>query len=242
MGPPRWFDTHAHLERYEPGELGPLLDRAAAAGVERVLAVSTGIVSSRRTVRLPPAVLRAVGAHPLQAAEGTGGLERLATAPGVVAIGEAGFDAQGPALVVQEAVFRSQCGLAADRRLAVVLHVDAAWEPFLAAADALAAVPVVVRHYFTADAVQAAWHAERGHYLSFGRPLLRDPALAAVARDYPAGLLLVETDAYPLPGRTTEPADVVAVGERLGALRGWAPDEAAARLWENSGRAFGLPV
>lgn len=240
--PLRWFDTHAHLDRYPPSQLAPLLDRAGAAGVERILAVSTGLASSRQTLGLPPGVLRAVGVHPLQAAEALTGLDELVAAPGVVAIGEAGFDATGPPLLVQEAAFRFQCALASARGLALVLHVDAAWEPFVAAAGALDGVPSVVRHYFTGDARQAAWHADRGHYLSFGRPLLREPALASVARRYPAALLLVETDSYPVPGRTTEPADVVAVATRLAAVRGWAMEEAAARLRENGARAFGLPV
>ena len=71
--------------------------------------------------------------------------------------------------------------------------------------------------------------------------MLRAPALHRIARDYPANLLLIETDTYPLPGRTTEPRDLVAVGEKLAALRGWTIAECAAQLWSNSRAALALP-
>lgn len=237
--PVRWFDTHVHLERYAPAEAEGLMTRAAAAGVVGLLAVSTSLESSRRTLALPADVPRAVGVHPLEAAQGVAGLEALAAAPGVVAIGETGFDAAGPALASQAAAFAAQCALARARDLAVILHVDAAWEQFLAHGDELDGLRVI-RHYFRGDAAQAAWHAERGHYLSFGRPLLRDPALAAIAASYPPDLLLIETDTYPVPGRTTEPRDLVAGGEALARARAWSLEECAARLWANSLRALAL--
>lgn len=240
-----WFDTHVHLDRYADAERAAQLARAQAAGVTRLLAVSTDCASSHRVAALPAPVLKAVGIHPLHAAEGVcAELETLASHPGVVAIGETGFDGGGPAFAIQDAAFRAQCALARRRNLALVLHIAGAgaWQALTtaAAADVLAGLRVV-RHYFTGDATQAAWHIERGHWLSFGRPLLREPALQQLARDLPPDRLLIETDSYPLAGRRTEPRDLVPVGLLLADLRGWSAAFCAAQLWRNTAAAFALP-
>jgi len=239
-----WFDTHVHLDRYPAAERAAVLARARAAGVARLLAVSTDCASSRRVAALPDGVLKAVGVHPLRTAGGIcAELAGLAGRPGVVAIGEAGFDGAGPPFAVQGAAFRAQCDLARRLNLALVLHVAGAWQAFMvaiAAEDSLAGLRVV-RHYFTGDAAQAAWHVARGHWLSFGRPLLREPALQQIARALPAEQILIETDSYPLPGRRTEPRDLVPVGVLLAELRGWSVETCAVRLWQNAASAFALP-
>ncbi|MGH2632334.1 MAG: TatD family hydrolase, partial [Tepidiformaceae bacterium] len=150
-------------------------------------------------------------------------------------------DTAGPGWPVQRACFIAQAGLARGLELALILHIDGegAWAQLLASATALDGV-CVVRHYFRGDNAQAQWHAARGHYLSFGRPLLRDTGLQAIAAAYPAELLLIETDTYPVPGRTTEPKDLVPVGELLAQLRGWSVQACADRLWQNSFSALGL--
>lgn len=238
----RWFDTHVHLERYPAAERGRMLREAAEVGVERMLAVSTSCGSSRRSAGLSEDVLKAVGVHPARAAEGVcPEMQELARAGGVAAIGETGFDASGPAWEAQEAAFREQAELARRLGLAVVLHIDGegAWEHFAAASEAVEGL-CVIRHYFGGDGGQARWHAERGQFISFGRPLLRDAPLREVARGLSAELLLIETDSYPLPGRTTEPKDLPPVAEALAEIRGWTLEQCSERLWENSCRALGL--
>ena len=166
-------------------------------------------------------------------------LRELAGAPGVVAIGEVGFDDSGPDWGVQTAAFDAQCQLARGFGHALVLHIDgaAAWSLLEERADALSGLRVV-RHYFTGDEAQATWHRELGHFLSFGNPLRRSPALQAIAATYPPDLLLIETDTYPLPGRTTEPKDVVKVGQHLAEVRGWELEQTQERLEENTMSAF----
>ncbi len=240
MAPLRWFDTHVHLERYPAAEREAMVARAAAAGVAAMLCVSTTCDSSRRTAGLRPGLWKAVGVHPRSAGDGLClEMDGLAMTDGVVAIGETGFDAEGPSFDVQEEVFRAQCNLARRLGLAVVLHIDGpgAWERLVGAADALEELRVV-RHYFTGDAAQAAWHAQRGHYVSFGRPLQREQALRDVARGVPAEQLVIETDSYPVHGRETEPKDLGEVGRTLAHVRGWNLVECAERLWENSCRAL----
>lgn len=236
---PVWVDTHVHLDRYEPAGCEGIVARATAAGVA-IVAVAVDLASSRVAVGLEGVAGCAVGVHPLHTEEwAAAALRELTGMPGVVAIGECGFDGSSPEWASQESVFRGQCALAREAGLPIVLHVDGAgaWERLVENANALDGLRVV-RHYSTGHPAQAEWHARRGHFLSFGRPLLREPGLQAVCREYPAGLILVETDSYPLAGRTTEPRDVVAVGETAGRLRGWTRDETRERLYRNSRAAF----
>ena len=236
-----WFDTHVHLDRYSLPERTALLEGALEANVW-VFAVATDLVSSREVSALGDVCGRVVGIHPRNAAPGfEEELREIARRPGVVGIGECGFDGSGPAWDEQAATFLAQCEIARDFGKALVLHVDGddAFEELSANASALDGLRVV-RHYFTGNAAQAAWHAERGHWLSFGNPLSREPALREVAREYPENLLLIETDSYPLSGRFTEPKHVVAIGETLALLRGWTFDEARQRLSANTREAFRL--
>lgn len=236
-----WVDTHAHLDRYRPVEREAMLERARAVGVV-VVTVGVDAASSREGLSMHGVAGVAVGVHPLRSAEWHADeLRELAGAPGVVAIGECGFDGADAGRDAQHLAFSGQCELARELGLPLVLHIDGpgAWERLVAHGDALRGL-TVVRHYFTGDREQARWHAERGHFLSFGRPLLRSAELQALCRGYPRELIVVETDSYRLPGRTTEPRDVVAIGQMVGHLRGWAMDAARRRLWENSLWAFPL--
>lgn len=93
-------DTHAHLDFPDfAGDLEAILDRAAAAGVTRILSIGTSVESSRRAVALAekyPHVFAVVGVHPNSADEAAPGfideLRVLAQSPRVVAIGETGLD------------------------------------------------------------------------------------------------------------------------------------------------------
>ena len=233
---PPWFDTHVHLDRYDSAEQAALLARAGDAEV-CVIVVADNLERSRHFETVPGLAGYLVGVHPLRAA--TEALPAVLARDGLaVGIGECGFDGAGD-IRAQVPVFRAQCSLARELGLPLVLHVDGApaWDALLEECTSLDGL-TVVRHYFSGDAAQAAWHAERGHYLSFGNPLRRREDLQAIARGYPADRLLIETDSYPLPGRATEPRDVVRVGEALARARGWTVDEAKALLAANTAAAF----
>ena len=93
-------DTHAHLDFPEfADDLPALLDRAAAAGVSRILTIGTSVESSRRAVALAeqyPQVFAVIGVHPNSADEAAPGfiddIRALAQSPRVVGLGETGLD------------------------------------------------------------------------------------------------------------------------------------------------------
>ena len=95
------IDTHAHLDEADFGDdLGPLLTRAADAGVRTILTIGTSVSSSESAVTLAsrwPQLYAAVGIQPNYGAKSTATdwdhILELAAAPGVRAIGETGLDA-----------------------------------------------------------------------------------------------------------------------------------------------------
>jgi TatD DNase family protein len=225
-------DSHVHLHAYDDDEVAAMLARAGAAGVARLVAVSVDLASAARTVALAgrhDAVRAAVGLHP---AELPGvpsdadwlALERLAEAPAVAAIGECGVDpasrASGPA---QLAVLARHCRLATRLGRPLLLHLVG--EDLIGPAlGTLAATGVArgraVAHYFQGDRFEANRLLEAGVLISVGKPAARLPHLRDALRQVPLDALLLETDTYPVPGRTTEPADVRLVAEAVAELKG----------------------
>ena len=62
---------------------------------------------------------------------------------------------------------------------------------------------------------------ELGCTISVGRPVTRleNIALRKAAEAIPLERLLLETDTYPLPGRTTKPANILQIAEAVAALK-----------------------
>lgn len=221
------------------------MERAAAAEVS-VVAVAVDLESSVEVVRMLSSheslVGGVIGVHPRHASMPFDeGLLEMARPPGILAIGECGFDGAGPPWEAQAEIFIAQCRIARELDRALVLHVDGdgAFEQLIRHANAMTGLRVV-RHYLTGDDTQANWHRERGHFLSFGNPLGRQHELQVIAGKYPPDLLLIETDSYPLPGRTTEPKDVVSLGIAIAGIREWTLEATRERLAENTAKAFGL--
>lgn len=225
----RLADSHVHLDRYAPSRVTRMLARARRAGVRDFLTVGVDLPSSCAAVQLTRrrGVRAAVGVHPLRSAglnlaAALAQLAGLARQPGVVAIGEIGLDAAGPApLDEQETVFRAQLELAYALDLPVILHVLDAHEAAQRVLAEQRRVRAVV-HYFQGDARLAEAYLALGCFLSVGKPVTRPEraALREAIRQAPLERLLLETDTYPLPGRVTEPRDVVLVGRAVADLRG----------------------
>src|SRR5215471_3734476 len=97
---PIFYDTHAHLDYpdFTP-DLPQVIERAQAAGIEKIISIGTDLESSRRAIQLAerfPCVYAVVGWHPSEAPRAPDdirdALRDLARHPKVVALGETGLD------------------------------------------------------------------------------------------------------------------------------------------------------
>ena len=140
------------------------------------------------------------------------------------AIGEVGLDEKAPDPEGQQRFLAACLGLAADHNLPIVLHVVGAPATHEAALALVRQYPAVrtVAHYFVGDPDLARRYVEAGCWISVGRPATRpsETAVRAAIPTIPLDRLLLETDTYPLPGRTTEPRDVATVCAAVAELTG----------------------
>ena len=247
----RLIDSHTHLDDAQFNEdRAAVIERARAAGVERMLAIGTGggppdLEAGVRLAGEYPFVLATVGVHPHDASKATEAtferLRELAAHPKVVAIGEIGLDYHYDFSPrdVQRAVFSRQLAIAAEAALPIIIHTREAWD------DTFEILRREWRgegilHCFTGDAVQARQALDAGFHLAFGGVLTFPKAepVREAARITPADRLLIETDCpylAPVPhrGKRNEPAFVLETARRLAQVRGQPVEEIAALTADN---------
>jgi TatD DNase family protein len=246
-----WVDSHCHLPPAE--ELGVVLARARDAGVVGMVCVGTDLESSLLAVgyaTAEPDVVATVGLHPHDARrldEQWPSLQALAREPGVVAVGETGFDLyyEHSPVDAQEEAFRRQIRLAHELGLTLVIHTRDAWDhTFRVLADE--GVPArTIFHCWSGGPVEARRALEIGAYVSFSGIVTFKNAddVRAAAAVVPPERVLVETDApflAPVPhrGQPNEPAWVADVGAGLAAASGRDPSSIGALTRENAAVAF----
>ena len=220
------------------------LERAAAAGVERVIHVGCSRDRMDPAVELAQQhefVFAVVGVHPHEAdTVDPATLEHIATLsrhPKVVAIGETGLDYhydRSPR-ARQLAGLAEHADLARDLGLPLVLHIRDAHQDALdlLRARVLPDPPGMV-HCFTGGPDEARAWLDLGFCLSFSG-IATFPSAGAIrdaARLCPSDRLLLETDApyltpVPLRGRPNEPANVAFTCANIAKLREVAPPSLA---------------
>jgi TatD DNase family protein len=246
------IDTHAHLDA-GPDPPEELIGRARATGVDRIVAVGSGIDSCRTALaiaRQHAGVFAALGIHPHQAGgeerDRLGDLRGLLEDENAVAVGETGLDffRDYAPRAAQRLLFEGQLALAAEAGKAVVVHTRAAEE---ATAALLADFRgTVVLHCFSSPALLPV-ALEHGYYVSFAGNVTYPKAddLREAARAVPADRILAETDTpylapQPVRGKRNEPAHVVHTIAALASVRGEDAGELAERIDANATTAFGL--
>ncbi|MBI4716958.1 MAG: TatD family hydrolase [Planctomycetes bacterium] len=253
------FDSHAHLTYPELlGQIDAVIARCDAAGVERTITVGTSLAEIDKALalaeRFPGRVLVAAGIHPHEAGKVTQAtwapLAKAWEHPAVVAFGEMGLDYHYDFADrgAQREAFARQLGLAAGRDKPIVIHSREALPDTVAVLreHGFQGRPVVF-HCFTGNAEEAARIAAEGWRISFTGIVTfkRSTELQAIARDYPAEKLMIETDApylspEPVRGRRPcEPAFVAHTARFLAALRGVDYDQLAALTSANTCSFFG---
>ncbi len=249
-------DTHAHLNAEEfDRDREAVIGRAVSAGVAAIIDVGSDLESCRKSLELSrrPGLYATVGIHPHSAKFMSAWLmdiERMATLPGVVAIGEIGLDyyrnLSGPS--VQRECFVHFLGLARRAGLPVIIHDRDAHEDTV---DLLrlehAGDTGGVMHCFSGDVEMAKKCLDMGLCISIAGPVtFRNNACGQqVARFIPDSRLLLETDCpfltpEPHRGKRNEPAMVRAVAERVAALRGVPLEKIVEVTGANAQRLFGL--
>jgi TatD DNase family protein len=252
-------DSHCHLdnEQFDP-DREAVIERALAAGVERMLAIGTGegppdLEAGIRLADRHPALNATVGVHPHDASKATPEtfqrLSELLRHPKVLALGEIGLDYHydfSPR-EIQRDVFIEQMRIARDARKPIVIHTREAWEDTLALLEQHWAPARLggIMHCFSGNSADAGRCLALGFHLSFGGIVTFPKALdlQEAARRAPADRILIETDApylAPVPrrGKRNEPAFVVETARKLGELRGVSLDDIAATTTANFDRLF----
>jgi TatD DNase family protein len=255
---PELIDTHAHLDDEQfRTDLPAVLERARAAGVERVITVATTAVSSAACVALArqhPDVFATVGIQPNQVAgepaDAWDAVLQLVSRKRVVAIGETGLDRHWnyTPFAQQEDYFARHLALARRYDLPVVIHCREA------EADVMRMLREDferhgsvrgVMHSFTGDWTTADACLTMGLYISFAGMLTFKNAqtLREVAQRVPMDRLLVETDSpylapVPLRGKRNEPAFVVHTAAVLAGLHQVDPGRMAEQCTLNARRMF----
>jgi TatD DNase family protein len=263
----RFIDTHAHLDFPEfATDLPALLERAAAAGIDRIVTIGCDLESSQRAVALAerfPGVHAAVGWHPGYVDHAPEDVRPLLAPllkhPKVVAIGECGVDhyrmpSAEPGGTVeddermkakQEVVFRQQLELAAEYGLNVIVHQRAAYAPTMEVFRPFATSVRGVFHCFVGLVSEVEELAALGSLVSFTGILTFKNGVAvreALAAARPDGYLL-ETDCpylAPVPhrGRRCEPAYVREIAEQAAVVRGISLAEVSAQTNAAAARFF----
>ena len=246
------IDTHAHLDALEDGS--EAIARARAAGVDRIVAVGSGLESCRLTLEIAErhdGVFAALGIHPHQAGSEDAGREQELTEllehELAVAVGETGLDffRDYAPREAQARLFERHLQVAVALGKPVVVHTREADEATL---DALASFDGdVVLHCFSSPGLLPV-ALERDYYVSFAGNVTypNAGALREAAAIVPAHRILVETDTpylspQPRRGRPNEPANVVHTLAALAEARGDDPDELEAAIDANAAALFGLP-
>ncbi len=252
-------DAHTHLDACgakDAADVAALVDRAALAGVTRVVTVADDLAAARwaaAAATWDERVYAAVAVHPTRTAAFSDAdraeVEELARGPRVVAVGETGLDYYwdySPPAAQQEA-FRWHIDLAKRLGKPLMVHDRDAHEDIYRILEEEGPPRTVVFHCFSGDAEFARRCADRGYVLSFaGTVTFRNArALREAVRHVPTYQLLVETDApflapHPYRGRPNEPLGAAYTIDDIAQLRAQNLGELCAAVNANAERIFRL--
>ena len=251
------IDSHCHLDFPDfAGELDAVVGRARAAGIARIVTISTRVKRHAEVLGIAERfddVYCSVGTHPYYAQEeldvSVDELIDRTGHPKVVAIGEAGLDYHYDRSPhgAQEQGLRNHIAAARATGLPLVIHSREADEDMarvLEEETGRGAFPAVL-HCFTGGRELARRAIALGLFISFTGIITfkKSDELRAIAQSLPADRILVETDApYLAPGRyrgkRNEPAYVLETAKVLAESCGVSLETIARQTSENFFRLF----
>jgi len=222
---PAIVDSHCHLDFPDfEGEVAPLIERARAAGVTRMVTICTRLKHEpwvRAIAEAHAPVFFAAGTHPMSAHEEpmatVEGLIQIARHPKMVGIGETGLDYHYTAETkpVQQQSLRVHIEAARRTSLPLIIHARDADDDMarILAEEHRAGAYGCVMHCFSSGAGLARAALDLGFYLSMSgiAAFPKSGDLRAIFAAAPVDRILVETDAPylappPFRGKRNEPA------------------------------------
>ena len=259
------IDAHTHLAScgaHSAEEVDSFVERALAAGVERICTVGDGLDEAERALEAAhfnERVFAACAIHPTRAHElddvARARLTEMAADERCVAVGETGIDtywlkhdAEGTApLEVQEEAFRWHIDLACESGKALMIHNREGDEEMLRILDSAPRPEHVILHCFSSPLDVAREAIERGYVLSFAGNVTfkRNDQLREAAALAPVGQLLVETDApymtpEPFRGAKNEPSLIGHTAKVVAQARGMEVTDVAREIAETFSRVYGV--
>lgn len=249
-------DSHCHLDHFTADEQAVLIERAAAAGVTRMVTIGTHVAQAADVKAIASrydAVWGTVGVHPQRAGDGTmpsvEELVALADHPRIIGLGESGLDYfydKAPRDVQQEG-FRRHIRAARKSGLPLCIHARDADDDIAAilAEERAGGAFAFLLHCFSSTPALADAAVAMGGYISFSGILTfpKSQPLRDLAARLPKDRLLVETDSpylapVPMRGKRCEPAYTEHTAMVLSQCRGLSQDRIAEITTENFFRLY----
>ena len=246
------IDTHTHLyDTSFDADRPRVLDRAAAAGVQKIISVSETIEDGRSNLALAgqyPALLPAAGLYPahldLSAAEEMRTFIRL-NRQQLTAIGEVGLDFRvvqdKHGRELQRQIFGDFVSLSLELDLPLNVHSRSAGRHTVALLLEKKAQKVQL-HAFDGKAGAALPAVEAGFFFSIPPSVVRSRQKQKLLDRLPLSCLLVETDAPvlgPDAGHRNEPSNARIVLEWIAKSKNIPLEAAAEAIYENTLRLYG---
>ena len=261
----RLFDTHCHFETCDASEIAAILDRAKAAGVEKLMAVGGSPALNASAIAaatlgenvkckmenvelgLLPEVVGAIGFDRDQAGALKVDISAIFNSQfstlNFAAIGEIGLDYHySPGSHKEQTeLFAAQLEEAQKRNLPVVIHTREAAEDTISILREIPSRGII--HCFTGEPDEAAAYLDMGFFVSISGIVTFKAAenVRRTALYIPDDRILIETDSpflapVPLRGKVNEPAFIKHTCEFLAALRGMPAEDFAELTFSNAER------
>ena len=249
----RIFDTHAHYEAEQFNEdRDDLLKIMPQNNDCYVINQGTNVTTSKQSVELAEKYdyfYAAIGIHPeeVKLQESLLEIEKLASHPKVVAIGEIGLDYYWDISTkeLQMEYFKKQLDLANQLQLPVVIHDRDAHKDIL---DTLKSIPLSssgVIHCFSGSVEMAKELLKKDFYLGFDGPItFKNARVALEVLEYtPIDRILIETDSpyltpVPFRGKRNNSMYLTYVIEKIAEIKKMTPEEIADITFQNAKTLF----
>jgi TatD DNase family protein len=254
------IDTHCHLDFKDfDADRYDCIDRARAAGVEKIINVASSVEGTRRAIELAAKydmIYASIGVHPHDARSVTDKMisdfKTLAKDNKIVAVGEVGLDYYRSLSPKEEQVsaFKKFIHLARDLNLPLIIHSREAEHEAL---DIMAKENKngvnAVMHCFTGDSDFLKKCLDMGLYISFTCSLTFKNAknLRETAKSVPIERLMLETDAPFLApqefrGKRNEPAYLTYLVDEWSKILGLSKEDIARITTHNANSFFVLKL